>query len=92
MSDAEVVVKKYKGRPKGATSLTTVKLSDLIKRFEGQPDVEVTVGRVWLGKITAVPAAVETDVAPAVETPAPVEATEAPKADEALVTVVENPQ
>lgn len=97
MSDGVAVVeqKKYRGRPKGATSLIQVTLADLMKDLK--PEDIVTVGRVWLEKRKAVPAAVtETATVEAVAATNVVDAT-APNAVESapvegLVTVITDPQ
>lgn len=49
MSD-NAIITKYRGRPKGATSLTEIALADLVNKVGGDMNATIVVGRVWLAK------------------------------------------
>lgn len=49
MSD-NAIITKYRGRPKGATSLTEITLADLMNKVGGDMNATIVVGRVWLAK------------------------------------------
>jgi hypothetical protein len=50
----ENIIKKGRGRPKGATSTVEITLSELLAKVGNNPAVTIHVGRKWINKFDGV--------------------------------------